>query len=276
MIHNRQLVIAALVMAVVSTIIVLTGVGCDAQQESRSTPKSLATATSQPPATPTPQPTSKPPTATPLTTKSVAIGETLTLEEHCTDQWMWLNSAGKYSNIDTLPEAEWIREFKKINDRGMKTHEECGDIWRRLEKTPHETACYRDEVDQWMSDIEPAFDDLEAAITLLGNRLTDAIDSPGSMNDNNWRNNALDQLSKVEETSERLLSIQVPSVVANTHYSVEDAARAITTRASVLREAIADSDVTRLSAIMGLAFLEAADHFGAANASLEAYQMRCG
>lgn len=189
---------------------------------------------------------------------------------------MWLNSAGKYSNVDTLSEAEWMREFKKINDRGMKTHDECGAIWDRLEKLPHETACYRDEVDKWMSDIEPVFDDLEMAITLLGDMLSNAIASPRLMNDSNWRNNTFEQLSNVEDVSEKLLWVHVPSVIANAHYSVEDAARAITTRASVLREAISDSDVTRLSAVMGLSFLEAADHFGAANASLDAYQMRCG
>ena len=286
--RNRILAIAAGIIAIVLAIIMLANMG----RESRNEPGSfsinpdyeqpsptIAKQTSTPNLvlTTTPEPTTpKSPTATPPPTKSVAIEETLTLEEHCTDQWMWLNSAGKYSNKDTLSEAEWLSEFEKINDRGMKTHDECGTIWDRLEKLPHETACYRDDVDEWMSDIEPVFDDLETAITLLGDMLTDAIASPRLMNDSNWRNNTFEQLSNVEDESEKLLWLYVPSVIANAHYSVEDAARAITTRASVLREAIAASDVTRLSAVMGLSFLEAADHFGAANASLEAYQMRCG
>ena len=216
------------------------------------------------------------PTATSVPPQPTSIGEMLTLEEHCTDQWMWLNTAGKYANVDTMSETEWLREFTKINDRGMKTHDECGAIWARLERMPHETACFRDEVDQWMSEIEPILADLDTSITVLGDMFNDAANSPSLMQDRNWRNNVFDQLSQAEQASDRLLHVHFPSTIANSHYGIEDAARSITMRDTVLREAIAESDMTRLAAVGGLAFTEAADHFRAAESSLKAYQLRCG
>lgn len=201
--------------------------------------------------------------------------ERLTLEEHCTDQWLWLNEAGKYSNVDTLTEAEWLREFEKINDRGMKDISECGAVWDRLQKMPHETACHRAEVEQWTLELEPILNDFNEVIILLGDMFTDAVTSPSLMNDRNWKNNALEQLTIAADVSEKLLWTHFPSTIAEAHFSIEAAVQAVTLRDKVLREAIAGSDAKRLGAISGSVFSEIENHLNAFLASLRAWELRC-
>ena len=216
------------------------------------------------------------PTATPMLGTKAELHIGLSLEQHCADQWMWFNEAEKYSNVDTMSDAEWVRESQKIMDRGLKDQSECGTIWQRLENMPQETACYRDEVDEWMSEIEPELIVVNISIEVLGTMLNDAADSPPLIQDRNWRTNVFDQFNAIEELSDRLILVHIPSSVANAHYSIEEAVNAIDHRASAMRDAIADGDVERLSLLSNAAFTEVSQKLDASLATIRAYQLRCG
>ena len=189
---------------------------------------------------------------------------------------MWFNEAGKYSNVDTMSDAEWMREYQKINDRGVKNRSECGTIWDRLENMPQETACHRERVDEWIAEIEPQIVVFNVSVEVLGTMLVDAANSPSLIQDLNWRSIVFNQLDLMDELSDELILIHIPSPVANVHYSIEEAVNAIIYRSSALRDAIANNDVQRLSSLGSAAFTEVSEKLEASEASRRTYQLQCG
>ena len=179
-------------------------------------------------------------------------------EVDCIDHWMWENAVGKYSDAEA------------------KAGVYRGTIWSGCELVRDRLAtCHHEEKVRWADEVGPKWNMFNIWVEEMQFSFEHAIESPSAMKTPDWKISIFKALDGIDRISVHLQLIDAPSVVADAHGSIEHAVAAVARRDETMREAISESDPTRLKEIGDTMFSQHSAHMADADASLEAWSHRC-